>query len=130
MDFNYCKPCYGLSCPLWPTCFPEMQTDIKELDGKIGQLQAENKKQAAWLKVQQKELDSTRDFEIKVLGQIEQLEAENKRLKEALENIKTNETRVMKGFGEVFNNKKRFKGKSASYILADQALQEKPDADK
>lgn len=53
------------------------------------------------------------------------LERENERLKGALENIKINETRVMKGFGEMFNSKKQFKGKSTSYILAEQALQEK-----
>ncbi len=64
MDNENCEPCYGISCPHWPTCFPGMQSDIKELEDKNTKLQAENKRlkeQNRWIPVSErlpKEIES------------------------------------------------------------------------
>ena len=39
-----CNPCWGISCPHWQVCFPELGTDIKELDAKFKKLVIENKR--------------------------------------------------------------------------------------
>lgn len=34
-----CDTCYGISCPHWMQCFPELVTDVKELEAKNKKLQ-------------------------------------------------------------------------------------------
>ncbi len=34
-----CETCYGISCPHWLQCYPNLVTDIKELEGKNKELQ-------------------------------------------------------------------------------------------
>jgi len=40
-----CEDCYGLSCPHWRQCFPEMRLDVDELQAANKTLRVEVKRQ-------------------------------------------------------------------------------------
>ncbi len=40
MQAKKCETCYGISCPHWSQCFPELRSDIKELETKTIDLQS------------------------------------------------------------------------------------------